>query len=303
MDTPRLARPARNLEGDRIMNKSLEELACLYVLDQLEPRERAGFEARLLRYPELATFVRELEPTLARGVGELPQHTPSAGVLNQIEARIDALGDTAAAREPRRAPVLPFNFFSLARWGIAAVIAVSLATIAIQSLREPGPAASQPVLVFVGLDANKNTFAELPMRDGAKDPDARFIQLATLAENYWRKPGELPVRTQPAPGDNRGYALFDPASRQGFIVIEQLPVATEGQRYHLWVVDPASGRASDAGILPLDGMSRGFYSFTIGSDDSLESSRPNFFVTLEDNGAEPASTQPRGKVVLGRNDI
>jgi hypothetical protein len=213
------------------MNKSLEELACLYVLDQLEPRERAGFEARLLRYPELATFVRELEPTLARGVGELPQHTPSAGVLNQIEARIDALGDTAAAREPRRAPVLPFNFFSLARWGIAAVIAVSLATIAIQSLREPGPAASQPVLVFVGLDANKNTFAELPMRDGAKDPDARFIQLATLAENYWRKPGELPVRTQPAPGDNRGYALFDPASRQGFIVIEQLPVATEGQRY------------------------------------------------------------------------
>ncbi|HUG09639.1 MAG TPA: anti-sigma factor, partial [Opitutaceae bacterium] len=237
------------------MNKSLEELACLYVLDQLEPRERAAFEGRLLRDPELAAFVRELEPTLARGVRELPQHAPSAGVLNRIEARIDAMGDTAAALEPRRAPVVPFNFFSLARWGIAAVIAVSLATIAIQSLR--GPEATQPVIVFVGLDANKNTFAELPMRDGAKDPDARFIQLATLAESYWREPGELPVRTQPAPGDNRGYALFDPTSRQGFIVIEQLPVATEGQRYHLWVVDPSSGKASDAGILPLDGMNRG----------------------------------------------
>jgi hypothetical protein len=235
-------------------------------------------------------------------VGELPQHTPSAGVLNQIEARIDALGETTA-RKPQRAPVLPFNFFSLARWGIAAVIAVSLATIAIQSLREPAPGTSQPVVVFVGLDANKNTFAELPMRDGAKDPDARFIQLATLAENYWRKPGELPIGARTAPGDNRGYALFDPASRQGFIVIEQLPVASEGQRYHLWVVDPSSGRASDAGILPLDGMSRGFYSFTIGSDDSLESGRPNFFVTLEENGVEPAPTQPRGKVVLGRNDI
>jgi anti-sigma-K factor RskA len=295
------------------MNKSLEELACLYVLDQLERRERAAFEARLLRDPELAAFVRELEPTLARGISELPQHTPSAGVLNRIEARIDALGDTGAAREPRRArgrfnpaqggAPLWRGFFSLARWGIAAVIAVSLATIAIQSLREPAPGTSQPVVVFVGLDANKNTFAELPMRDGAKDPDARFIQLATLAENYWRKPGELPIGARTAPGDNRGYALFDPASRQGFIVIEQLPVASEGQRYHLWVVDPSSGRASDAGILPLDGMSRGFYSFTIGSDDSLESGRPNFFVTLEENGVEPAPTQPRGKVVLGRNDI
>ena len=283
------------------MNKSLEELACLYVLDQLERGERAAFEVRLLRDPELAAFVHELEPTLAHGIRHLPRHEPAAGVLDRIEERIDAQDDSAVAPEPRRAPVLPFSWFSLARWGIAAVIAVSLATIAIQSLR--GPGASQPVVVFVGLDANKSTFADLPMRGGAMDPDARFIQLATLAENYWRKPGEVPVRSPLASGDNRGYALFDPASRQGFIVIEQLPVVTEGQRYHLWVVDPSSGRASDAGILPLDGMSRGLYSFTIGSDDSLESNRPNFFVTLEENGAVPASTQPRGKVVLGRNDI
>ena len=46
----------------------------------------------------------------------------------------------------------------LAQWGIAAVITVSLATLAIQSLRAP----SRPVFVVVGLDANRNTFAELP---------------------------------------------------------------------------------------------------------------------------------------------
>jgi len=291
------------------MTKQFEELACLYVLDQLDNDERTAFEARLIREPELAELVRDLEPALAHGVRDLPQHEPPAGALDRIETRIDALrGSVAATAEPRRSwnpfrtkgTVIAPDWFSLARWGVAAVVAVSLATLAIQSLRTP---AAQPVFVFVGLDADRNTFAELPMQDSVKDPDARFIQLAGLAESFWQKPSGLPARTVPAPGDSRAYALFDPGSRQGFIVVEQLPVAAEGQSYHLWVVDPATGRARDAGSLPLDGMSRGLYSFALEPGDATESSRPNFFITLEEAGADPATTQPRGKVVLGRNNI
>jgi hypothetical protein len=174
------------------------------------------------------------------------------------------------------------------------VIAVSLATLAFQSLRTTDV---RPVVVFVGLDGDKNTFSELPMRQLATDADARFIELASIAGNLLKKPAALPG------GDNRAYALFDPASKQGFIGIEQLPVAAGNQRYHLWLVDPTTGRVLDAGGLPLDGMSRGLYSFALGPDDSLGSDRPNFFITLEEEDATAAPAKPRGKVVLGRNDI
>lgn len=280
------------------MNDSLQDLATLYVLDQLEPSERAVFEARLLREPALAALVRDLEAGLARGVRSLPPREPPAGTLDRIEDRIDALRTPPAAL-PGIAPA-PVRWVAFARWGLAAVIAVSLVTIAVQGLR---PAAAHPVIVVVGLGANRSSMTELPLREPGKDADARFIQLASLAENYWAKPGSLPGKSPAATGDNSGYALFDPGSRQGFIVIEQLPAVAENERYHLWIVDPATARVSDAGILPLAGLNRGLYSFALGSEDSPPTGRPNFFITVEENGASSSPARPSGKVVLGRSSI
>lgn len=279
------------------MNESPEDSACLYVLDQLDPGERAAFEARLLREPKLAALVRDLESGLARGVRALPRHEPPAGTLDQIEGRIDALRALATLPEPASRP---FPWVAFARWGLAAVIAVSLATLAVQSLRS---SAGRPMIVFVGLDQNRSTYTELPLRASAQDPDARFIQLASLAQNFWEKPGDLPVKPNPLSGDNRGYALFDPGSRQGFIAIEQLPLIAETQRYHLWIRDPATARVHDAGILPLGGMNRGLYSFALGPIDGPQTARPNFFITVEENSAAPHPAQPRGKVVLGHQRI
>jgi len=280
------------------MNPQLEDLASLYVLDQLAASERAGFEARLLREPELAALVRDLEAGLARGLRTLPPAGPPAALLGRIEARIDAL--TAA---PPPSPALlpaPARWAGFARWGLATVVAASLAILAVQSLR---PAPGRPVFVFVGLDAGRSTFAELPLRGAAPDADARFMQLASLAENYWEKPGDLPVRPQSAAGGSRGYALFDPGSRQGFIAIEQLPALADHQRYHLWIVDAATGGVRDAGILPLAGTNRGLYSFALGPAGAAPSPRPNIFITVEETGATTSPAQPRGKVVLGRRSI
>ncbi len=280
------------------MKASPEEPAGLYVLDQLDRDERAAFEARLLREPELAALTGRLESGLARGIRSLPPREPPAGTLAQIEARIGAPSAATAAPAPAAPPDHTARRMVIARWGLAAMIALSLVTLAVQSLRRP-PA--QPVVVLVGLYADRNTFTELPLRGPARDPDARFIQLATLAEDYWGRPGALPAGPQPAAGGNRGYALFDPGSRQGFIAIERLPVVAENQRYHLWILDPAGVR--DAGILPLAGMNRGLYSFTLGPGDGPKSDRPNFFITVEDNGPAGQPAQPRGKVVLGQESI
>ncbi len=279
------------------MNESPEELASLYVLDQLNPADRADFEARLLREPGLAALVHDLEAGLEGGVRALPPHEPPAGALDRIEGRIDALRALAAiADSPRR----PVRWATFARWGLAAVIAVSLATLAVQSLR---PTTARPMIVVVGLDPDRSTFSELPLHAPAQDADARFIQLASLAETYWAKPGDRPLKPVAASGASSGYALLDPGSRQGFIAIEQLPVVAEGQRYHLWVRDPSTTRIHDAGVLPLGGMSRGLYSFALGSDDSPMPDRPDLFVTVEDQGAAAQPSQPRGKVVLGQSRL
>ncbi len=281
------------------MNPQLEDLASLYVLDQLTGPERADFEARLLREPELAALVHDLEAGLARGVRSLPPAEPPAALLARIEGRIDAL--TADRPGPARARrTNPWRWLPFARWGVAAVIVASLATLAVQSLRH---SADRPMIVLVGLDADKNTFTELPLRGSAKDVDSRFMQLASLAENYWKEPGDVPAKPPPAAGDSRGYALFDPGSMHGFIAIEQLPAITGNQSYHLWIVDPANGRVYDAGILPLIGTTRGLYSFTLGPADSPKSTRPNFFITAEDVDAITRPARPRGKVVLGSRSI
>lgn len=280
------------------MNPSSEDLASLYVLDQLSAAERLDFEARLLRDPALAALVRDLEAGLARGVRALPPAEPPAALLGLIEDRIDALAARAGPAPARRAG--PPRWLAFARWGVAALIAVSLATLAVQSLR---PAADRPVLVLVGLGADRSTVTELPLRGAATDGDARFMQLAALAEDYWKKPGTRPIRLPAAAGDSRGYALFDPGSMHGFIAIEQLPAIAAGQSYHLWLVDPASGQVHDAGILPLTGTTRGLYTFALGPADRAESVRPVFFVTVEDVDAITRPAKPRGRVVLGSKPI
>lgn len=287
------------------MNSQLEELATLYVLDQLTAAERTAFEARLLREPALAALVRELETTLARSIHALPPTPPPADLLARIETRIENSADLAPAAPHADAPdsaararSRTFNFrfpagaAGLFRWGLAAVIAVSLATIAVQSLRRP----SSPLVVVVGLDAHGSTVAELPFQPSARDPDARFIQLASLAEQFWASPDQLPLKRPAASVANRGYALFDPASQQGFIAIEQLPALAPAQRYHLWTVDTASGTVRDAGVLPLTANTRGLYSFSLADSADGKRGELKLFVTVEDV-ASPA--QPRGKVVLG----
>ncbi len=279
------------------MNPELEELACLYVLDRLDARERAAFEARLVHDPGLAELVHGLESTLSRLIRALPQREPPAGLLSRVDGLIDRL---PAGAEPARAAVPPWA--SIARWGIAAVIAAGVGTIAVQSLRRPSAPAQGPFVMIVGLDSRQSTPVELSLADRQQDEDARFIQLASLAERFWEKPEDLPVKLGPGGGSGRGYALFDPGSNQGFIAIRQLPAVEQGKRYHFWILDRATGRVRDAGILPVTGSSPGLFFFTVSPTAGAARDRLDFFVTAEDTSA-PESGQPHGKVVLGDRSI
>ena len=330
------------------MNPQLEEIACLYVLDRLDPRERASFEACLRHNPQLASFVREIASTLDQGIRALPQVEPPAGLLAQIEARIAELpaeeaiptwhrrpasgseqpsdmGETPmppqtiakwhgrpagrsarAEAGPARGPETSSNmggkptplWITIARWGIAALIAVGVVTLAVQHLWRAPAAAGRPFVIIVGLDSRRSTLTELPLQKLPPDADASFVQLASLAEQFWEKPEDLPVKLRATGQGGRGYALFDPASSQGFVAVQQLPVIGHGQRYHLWMLDTVSGLIREAGVLPVTGSNSGLYSFSVVPISEAKPDRVDFFVTAEDT-ASPESTRPSGRVVLG----
>ncbi|HZZ19088.1 MAG TPA: anti-sigma factor [Opitutaceae bacterium] len=273
------------------MNPETEELACLYVLDQLGEAERASVEARLEHDDALASAVRTAELALARQVASLPRHEPSPELAARIEDEIDRLSPSGRSHSLLGA---------IARWGIAAAIAASVGTLAYMNLR-PKQVAPLPHLVFVGLDSANSTLAELPASQEPKDADASFIQLASLAERYWKRPEDLPVKLATGSGGS-GYALFDEASNQGYIAIRRLPVPEEGKRYHLWLVDTATGQVREAGVLPAADSNKGLYFFSVSPETPIRSGRLDFFVTAED-GAQAQDAQPRGKVVLGDRRI
>lgn len=271
------------------MNESLQDLAAQYVLDQLGPSERSAFEALLERNPELATLVRELESTLAEHIRTLPRQDPPPGLLAQIEAQIEEL-----------APVAPAPQSTGWRWwpilaGMAAAACVALALVIVRRAA-PSPA----FVVVAALDPSRSTLAEVPLPTNNATADARFIQLASMAEQYWNDPAQMPAKPAANSGES-GYAVFDPRSEQGFVAVRHIPRLPAGQRYHLWLVDTAAGSVRSAGILPLEAATRGLFFFSVPESHPSASNRVGFFITIENSG--PPNPLPRGKVVLGQNPI
>jgi anti-sigma-K factor RskA len=276
------------------MTPQLEELASLYVLDRLVGRARADFEERLSQDRELALLVRALETTIARRVRLLPQHKPPADLFDRISAQLDS----PAAKARSRARTSP-AWTSWVPWSIAAAFALGLGVTS-TLLWQRDRAAAAPVILVVGLDADRSTLATLPMRHPAANADARYAQLAAIAEKFWDDPARLP--TERSDTAARGYAVFDPESRQGFIAVRQLPQQAHQQRYHLWVVDTATGRATEAGVIPAAASDGGLYSFSLSPDAPAEARQLDVFITAEDASfAQPA--QPSNRVVLGGKRI
>ena len=284
------------------MTPPVEELASLYILDQLEPADRAAFEARLAHEPALATLVRSLELTLEHRIRSLPQHTPPAALLARIESQLDT--PLPAGRELARAPSpsnRPLAFPSLfTRWVLPAAAAVALGAATFLYLDRQRASDAQPVVLVVGLGPQHSTVTRLPLHDPSQGADARFVQLATLAEQFWKRPENLPHPPATA-GDRRAYALFDPATRQGFIAVQALPQQPDGKRYHLWLVDTETGRALDAGSIP-SATSRGLYFFSLDPASTPTSGPVNFLITAED-ASVTTPAHPRGEPVLGQNPI
>ncbi|SET89832.1 anti-sigma factor [Oceanicella actignis] len=140
-------------------------LAGEYALGLLEGDERAAFEARLAREPELAALVEEWQARFAALAEEVDPVAPPDRVKAAIDARLFGEGKAAAR-------VLPFR----RRWalGAALALAASIAALAFLGLFT-GPGETRLVAEVVAEDRALVVAAEAELRGDGGELVARLV--------------------------------------------------------------------------------------------------------------------------------
>ena len=282
------------------MKPHLEELASLYVLDELNPEERAAFEQRLETDTDLLTLVRELEVAMEDQVRNLPQAAAPDHLFDAIQQKISPV----TADAPSKAVItIPWSTFT--GWGMAAALLLGVGLTLLLTNRDseltmPG---SQPVVLLVGMDS-QSAFVEAVPSQMPADELENFVQLAQMAETFWKHPEQLPERVQSPLANTKssGYAVYDPQSKHGFIAIQKLPIQEDGKNYFLWLKDVGSNVLECAGIIPMQDREQGLYFFELDDNSILSSNKVAFFIT-EEASTEAELEKPSGELVLGSDHI
>lgn len=281
------------------MNINLEEQASLYVLDELNHEERSAFERRLETDEELRVLVRELEIAMEDQIRNLPQTEAPDHVFGSIKQIIAPTGVETPSR-----PVITIPWTTFAGWGMAAALLLGVGLTLLVTNRDSNPAVGgQPVVLLVGMDAESAFVEAIPSQMPADELE-NFVQLAEMAETFWKHPEQLPERVQSPLANTKssGYAVYDPQSKHGFIAIQKLPVQEEGKNYFLWLKDAGSNVLECAGIIPMQDRDEGLYFFELDENSTLSSNQVAFFIT-EEASDETELERPQGALVLGSDHI
>ena len=243
------------------------ELAGLYVLDALEPAERAAVAKHLAACPNAHEEMAELGSVLPA----LATAAPAAGAPAALKRRVmDAYrADTAAAVSPGAPAPVSRPWLESRRPG-----------------RYGWAAAATALLIVAVIGAWGVTQAA--QADRAQQRTAQLEQaIAALTE-----PGSSVAILHgegPASGAN-GFAAFPPDGT-GYVVLSGLPTAPAGQTYQAWYI--VDGQPSSAGLVTVgsDG-----YAILAGMDAPAETEV--VALTLEPaGGSEQPTTQP---IVVGQ---
>ncbi|MCB1123592.1 MAG: hypothetical protein KJT03_18715, partial [Verrucomicrobiae bacterium] len=270
------------------MNNNTEELASLYVLDELTPKDRREFEKRLESEPKLLALVRELESALEDRIRSLPQKQAPHDMFARIKKRIEAEPATQAS-----SPVITMRWSTFAGLGMAAALLLGVGLTLLFTSKDGSNLASpqHPVVLIVGMESNSSSLEVVPASLPADELE-NFMKLAGMAESYWTHPEQLPGKMNVSPLANTlgsGYAVYDPRSKHGFIAIQNLPEREEGKNYFLWLRDVGSKVLECAGSIPLDENNQGLYFFELDDNSSISSNRVAFFITEEPEAVEQPS--------------
>lgn len=208
------------------------ELAGLYVLDALDPEERAAVDAHLASCTEAHEEFAELgavAPALA-SLAE-PESAP-ADLKNRVMADYRA-GAAATMRQPAPQVRAPAPVIEMSRY------------------RRPwlGWAAAAAAVLLIAVTAGWAYVAQ-----SRANVETQRSELIAAAINVMAQPGSTVAfisgtGASPDSTQAHGFAAF-PANGEGYLVMVGLPDAPAGQTYQAWYL--VNGAATSAGLLDVD---------------------------------------------------
>jgi anti-sigma-K factor RskA len=258
--------------------QELLELAPLAALDALDGPDRAAFEAMLPSSARLQAELRAFE----RVVGLLPLALPPVQPKPASRERVLNAGPAASAASR---PALALTWLAAAA---ALVFAVGAGVLLNQrnSARDQARTAREQasMLAFANMRLERDLEkARLSLAEGRNvqkligNPGLRFVNLT----------GQ---QTAPAA---RGRALYDPMTREAFLLVAGLPRAPQGKAYEVWVI--AGPAPTPAGTFQTDDEGTALVKLPVLDQTARVKT---FAVSLEPEWGVPA---PTGPIVLAGN--
>jgi len=286
---------------NRAMDEHLQEQASSYALGALPENERAAFEQALARDPELQALVREFQDALGEAARKMPPVSPPPALKARVMAKVAAIATSAAP------PADETKTVSFPPW-IPWLVAASLAVASLWLVDDRAKLRAQRNTLEEGV---RTLVAEADdLREQARSAGARAAELQVQAADLEqvvagvraelaaaRSAADLATmqvaRLTATPNGQAQFqavSLWNGSTKQGVLLVENLPVPPPGKTYELWVIDPDVGVPVSAGIFSTDAEGRGRMVF-----------RPQQGV--QKAGTIAISIEPAGGSPNGRPDI
>jgi anti-sigma-K factor RskA len=271
-----------------MIDERTEELASLYALDLLEGAELAAFEASLASDAGLRALVHELREAASALSLAAPATVPSDWLKSRLFVSLAEKSRT----EDRR--VTPFAPPAWIPWAIAAGLALTSAWLTQLYFTQKSESIAQH---------EQAALAQMEIQSVQNQLEVQHIlasrQLADLQEQI-KTSGDLSrleiAKLVSLLGNSpqaRAVAVWDQATQQGVLTVENLPALAADKDYQLWVIDPKYPDPVSGGVFTVDahtGTAR--LAFHPGQ---LIATAAKFAVSCERKGGRP---KPEGPIVL-----
>jgi anti-sigma-K factor RskA len=303
-----------------------EESASRYVLDLLDPAERATFETELARNPELRQLVDRLRESSALLAMTPPALTPPPALRARIEASIDAsakpAGAMASAAPATSGKVASIRLPAWLGWVAAAGLALTTGYFAQQTLATRAELSGLRIAESLGrvevqsvqnlleaeriIGARQTHDFKVAQQEMtrlrtilAADRAAAETRMAELQKQASLAALKIASLTSPA-GDTpeaRAIVVWNPTTQEGVLTVAQMPALASDKDYQLWVIEEQH---------PTEPVNGGVFAVDPATGQARLQFRPNqpvaraaaFAVSLERKGGVPVREGPI--VLLGK---
>ncbi len=267
------------------MDERRQEQAGAYALGILPENERAEFEAAMLADAELRRLVADFADSLGETARMLPPATPGAELRGRVLAAIAAAPSPVGVLTPRAVPAdggRMVGFPSWIGWAAAAAFALMAGLLAYER------AGTRADLARLADEHERERLALVDAADRLRDELAVARRAADLAQ---MRVARLETQLADQPGA-LAVSLWNHATQEGVLLVENLALPPPGKTYQLWVIDPSTQAPIDAGIFTTDADGRGRMVFRPKSGVQTAA---QFAVSLEAAGG---AASPQGPIVM-----